>query len=354
MSWGKIDDGFATHPKVEPLSDAALRVWIDCHCWCRRPENVHTNGFVPHGLLHHITHNRYPAKQLSKLVTELVEAKAGGTKEHGLWEPREHGWQFHDWSEYQLSGESKGGLTPAARSRGGKKSAETRSRLYGSAQPKTTEVSVRENSEVSLREDTEVSVQAVSNSKCRCPVPVPVPVPVPKIPEGEFSRARQPVGTSGEIPKHPAQLFEETFETECPEDLVFSDIHRVLAQRCGEPIEELWPDFRAKRRAKRVKAAMPLGWSSDFEGWLRSFARNKRERDQRAPPPSSRVNEYPGRNRSAANPDPFIDCPVPEDERARRREVIRRGKIEAEKMQAWIDGKGPDPRKSGDSHAKAV
>lgn len=125
--------------------------------------------------------------------------------------------------------------------------------------------------------------------------------------------------------KHPAQRCEESFETECPDELLeYTQEHQKLCQRIGEPLQELWADFRAKRRAKRVKAAMPLGWSADFEGWLRTFARNKRERDQRSPP-APRVNEYPGRNRTATNPGPPpIEFETPPEERERRRAEVRK------------------------------
>jgi hypothetical protein len=44
---------------------------------------------------------------------------------------------------------------------------------------------------------------------------------------------------------------------------------------------------------------MPDGWLSDFEGWLRTFARNKREADKRAPAGG-------GRGRAPDPPPPDI------------------------------------------------
>ena len=100
MTWVRIDDEFEDNAKVAPLSDAAHRVWMMANCWCKKPANFYTYGFVPEATLPSITRNRYKPGQLRKLVDELVNSNVGGTKEHGLWEPVEGGWQFHDWESY--------------------------------------------------------------------------------------------------------------------------------------------------------------------------------------------------------------------------------------------------------------
>jgi len=102
MSWGKIDDGFATHPKVAPLSAEALQLWIRCFCWCHLKVNEGlrpgVDGFVPRALL--ATIGAGVIRKLEKLARELVDARAGGTFRFGLWEPVEGGWVFHDWKNY--------------------------------------------------------------------------------------------------------------------------------------------------------------------------------------------------------------------------------------------------------------
>lgn len=106
-------------------------------------------------------------------------------------------------------------------------------------------------------------------------------------------------------------------ETTCPDELLeYTDRHKNLAQRIGEPLEELWLDFRAKRRAKGALAAMPDGWSADFEGWLSSYAKNNRERAQRVSqghPPGYRPE---GRDAPEYEVDPA--------ERQRRRDAARK------------------------------
>jgi len=145
MSWLKIDDGFEDHPKVEPLSDAAHRLWSRAACWCKKPTNAHTNGFVPRAMLRTIAKNSAPQKKLEKLAQELVDAKAGGMFEVGLWEPEEGGWRFHDWAEYQPgsgeTGEPSGGMSRSEAARvAGLRSAEVRRAKHGTAQPRSNDV----------------------------------------------------------------------------------------------------------------------------------------------------------------------------------------------------------------------
>lgn len=36
MAWLRLDDGFATHPKIAALTDRELRVWLRVLCYCSR------------------------------------------------------------------------------------------------------------------------------------------------------------------------------------------------------------------------------------------------------------------------------------------------------------------------------
>lgn len=124
MSWVRIDDGFEDHPKVDPLSDAAHRLWLRAACWCKKPSNEHTLGFVPRALLRTIAKNSASQAKLEELAQELVDATGGGIFEHGLWEVVEGGWRFHDWPEYQPKDDEE--RIKAARSAAGKKGAAAR------------------------------------------------------------------------------------------------------------------------------------------------------------------------------------------------------------------------------------
>lgn len=87
MSWFKIDDGFADHPKVVGLQDhdgwkGALALWTLAGSWCSRQL---TDGHVPAGIVRRLGCSREDAAL-------LVEA--------GLWLEVEGGYQYHDWGDY--------------------------------------------------------------------------------------------------------------------------------------------------------------------------------------------------------------------------------------------------------------
>lgn len=134
MTWCKIDDGFEDHSKVEPLSDAAHRLWMRALCWSNKEQNEHTRGFLPRKLLPTIAKRSASTRRLENLARELVEADGAEQFDVGLWEPVEEkgklvGWQIHDWHKYR----PKGRETPAdpgelsgKRSAAGRKGAEAR------------------------------------------------------------------------------------------------------------------------------------------------------------------------------------------------------------------------------------
>ena len=178
MTWVRIDDEFEDNAKVAPLSDGAHRVWLMANCWCKKPKNFHTHGFVPAAMLPEITHNRYKPTQLKKLAQELVEATVGGTKKHGLWELREGGWQFHDWKTYLSKEELKlleSGLTKMSKSEagslGGNNSVSKRRERDGTAQPRSASKQPPKQNESA----SEATTEAESNHS-RSPDPDPVPL----------------------------------------------------------------------------------------------------------------------------------------------------------------------------------
>lgn len=87
MAWTRIDDGFADHPKVIGLSDAAFRLHVHALCYAAR---TLTDGLVPHGWLTGGKGRRVP-----KAVTELVAAR--------LWEEALPDYRIHDYLKYQPS-----------------------------------------------------------------------------------------------------------------------------------------------------------------------------------------------------------------------------------------------------------
>lgn len=200
MSWLRIDDVFEDHAKVAPLSDAAHRLWMRAACWCKKAQNLHTNGFVPEVMLPTIA--RLPAPKARRLAQELVAAKGGGIFEHGLWEPKDGGWQFHDWAAYQPP------EGPPAKSKsesgriGGIRSAQVRKERNGTAQPPKQNA---EASESASEADTFEPDPEATSKHSEAPGPGPVPgekFPPPPEPVrqrgpdrfmGSFSRLRADV-----------------------------------------------------------------------------------------------------------------------------------------------------------------
>lgn len=85
MTWFKVDDSFYDHPKVYDAPDCAVALWIRAGCWAAR--NL-TDGFVPSGMLARLCDDP------DRAAKELVD--------RGLWRRTKGGYQFHDWSTYQL------------------------------------------------------------------------------------------------------------------------------------------------------------------------------------------------------------------------------------------------------------
>lgn len=85
MSWARLDDSFAEHPKVLGLSDRAFRVYVLALCYCARNR---TDGALPPAAL-----RMFGCR--AQHIEELADA--------GLWDETEHGWQVHDYLEYNPS-----------------------------------------------------------------------------------------------------------------------------------------------------------------------------------------------------------------------------------------------------------
>jgi hypothetical protein len=85
MPYVKVDDGFPEHPKAIDLSLAAVGLWLHGLCYANRHL---TDGALSAGVVRR-------AGGSDALVAELVAA--------GLWEPTEHGWQMHDYDDWQTT-----------------------------------------------------------------------------------------------------------------------------------------------------------------------------------------------------------------------------------------------------------
>lgn len=83
MTWFKVDDDIAFHPKVLQAGDEAMGLWLRAGGWSAQQL---TDGFVPDSIL-----TAFGAKP--RQVKALVAA--------GLWTKTAGGYQFHEWHERQ-------------------------------------------------------------------------------------------------------------------------------------------------------------------------------------------------------------------------------------------------------------
>ena len=83
MSWLRIDDRFASHPKVAQLSDKEFRVWMRTLCFCASYEDP--------------TVDRVAVREISGLTRVMVMKFA----DLGLLDPSGAGHEVHDWELYQ-------------------------------------------------------------------------------------------------------------------------------------------------------------------------------------------------------------------------------------------------------------
>ena len=98
MTWGKIDDGLALHPKVMLAGNEAMGLWVRALSYsCQQL----TDGFVPNEIVSVLSGK----KSAKKLV------------ESGLWIEKSDGYFFKDWAEYQPTREQVLGERNAAKSR---------------------------------------------------------------------------------------------------------------------------------------------------------------------------------------------------------------------------------------------
>lgn len=130
MSWFKVDDEFYDHEKVVmlaegPCEDNALALWLKCGNWCARAEK---DGHVPSGVAKRFANHPEAASELVRV---------------GLWHRAGVGYVFHDWADYQPSGER----LEERRRKGAERKAQSRARL---STKRSVDVSVSQRDCVSV------------------------------------------------------------------------------------------------------------------------------------------------------------------------------------------------------------
>lgn len=88
MTWVKLDDQFADHPKIVQAGPAASWLYI---CGLTYAARLRTDGFIPEAQVRRLADVDEPERCAAVLV------------EVGLWERTEGGYRIHDYAEYQLT-----------------------------------------------------------------------------------------------------------------------------------------------------------------------------------------------------------------------------------------------------------
>jgi hypothetical protein len=118
MTWVKLDDGFADHPKIERAGPLAAWLHVVAMCYCARHL---TDGIVP----------KSKAKRLADIpsvgrhIAALVDA--------GLWEDAGENYVLHDYLDYQPSRTEVLAERAQARDRMAKRRREPNPKLVGSS-----------------------------------------------------------------------------------------------------------------------------------------------------------------------------------------------------------------------------
>jgi hypothetical protein len=82
MTWFKVDDNLAFHPKTLAAGNAAIGLWVRAGSWSAQQLS---DGYVPADIVRSMA----AAPQAERLVSA------------GLWVPYGGGFQFHQWTERQ-------------------------------------------------------------------------------------------------------------------------------------------------------------------------------------------------------------------------------------------------------------
>lgn len=83
MTWFKVDDQLAFHPKAIDAGNTAMGLWVRAGSWCGA----------------HLTEGELPTHMIRTLGAQTRDAKR--LVDVGLWEKTSDGYRFRNWDEYQ-------------------------------------------------------------------------------------------------------------------------------------------------------------------------------------------------------------------------------------------------------------
>lgn len=302
MTWLKLDDKFARHRKVAPLSDAAFRLHVTAllHCAEQLTDGEITNADLK------VMPSLPTGRRLVAALQELVDG--------GLWVVVDGGWALHDFADWNPSSAAIKAKQAAARER----MQELRSRR------------VRANTE---RTEDEHDANETRSSRG-----VRSPRPVPSRPDQRSDLPEPPIqDLTGHRRAEPPERSVDEVQSTCPADLQLTDAQiATLAMGLGAPADRLrglaaglvarWCVDDARRMPRvRWQQRLASAVSSDWH----------RERTGKTPVAA------PGRPADELSPE----------ELARRQEAFRRAKAADEERglaeMAALRAKLPPARTTG-------
>ena len=289
MTHIELDDQIMDHPKFVRVYELGGSdpwfLWCGLRSYCSK---FLSDGFIPDYMIPDVRGPREPRKRSAAL--KLL-------KDANLVEDREGGIVLHDYLDHADSREEVLTWRKKARERKRESRRGSRGMSQRDRYSDSSETTSDNPTEVT---DTRVRVGSGSGDL-------------------DLGSGGGPGGTVS-----CGQRCEDSFEFTCPDSIEFTQKNRSRAVRCKLPIGDLYELFRNARRLKRppVKYGNEAAVADDFDAWLLTYANNREERQS-----GPRVNEFPGRNRTAGNPDP-PEIELDPEIRAKRRAEVRKMKAQ--------------------------
>jgi hypothetical protein len=174
--WGRMDDTFADHPKVEELSLDAIGLWT--LCWSRALRYSATAD-VQLGFVSETQAKKRAGHRYRRLVAELTTPAPG--YKHGMWEPVEGGFLIHDFEDYLPRRRD-----PAEAAESGRKGARKRWHKHDTATPPDSNSDSSSHSSNNGNSDSSSHSSALATDSSRAYV-ARVPVPYRPVPEEQLT-----------------------------------------------------------------------------------------------------------------------------------------------------------------------
>jgi hypothetical protein len=271
MPWVRIDDRFATHPKVVASGPLAMAMQVAALCYCNREL---TDGFVPRAVARTLLDWQIEDKQGDIYVIGVSRSYYGQDVECqwvidilvecGMWTAEQGGYRIHDYLDYQPSREQ----VLAERENNARRQSAWRNR----DKPSTNTMSNADSNAV--------TDGATNGSVTGAPVPVPVPITNPE---------RVSKRESANAPKLAIKK-----ATRLPDDFAVTPEMFAWSSEIGmSSLQTLDETARFKDYYLAVpgQKGLKLDWVSTWRNWIR---RSKEMNANGSPVPLRGRRERPG------------------------------------------------------------